>query len=100
MCLQRCKVAAGVEATEIVADVSEFVDCVVGVDPVATAVVPFVVVEVQPAIRRPQSKRLSRTRDVRMESMFFAGGLQGFFRRIHSALTQSGENRSPENHQK
>lgn len=64
------------------ADVSVFVDCVVRVlDAVATdVVVAFVVVEdVQPAIRRPQSKRLSRTRDVRMESMFFSRMTSRFF---------------------
>lgn len=63
------------EVTEIEGEVSVVVTCVVGVDAVATEVVACVVVEeVQPAIRRPQSKRMSRTRDIRMKSMFFRRG--------------------------
>lgn len=60
-------VAAGVEVMKIGAEVSVVVICVVGVN---VAVVGFIE-EVQLAIRRPHSKRLRRTRDVRAESMFF-----------------------------
>jgi hypothetical protein len=53
-----------------------FVTCVVETDAIAVVFVAFVVVEeVQPAIRRPQNMRQTRTRDVRIETMFSLGML-------------------------
>ena len=76
------------EVTGTGAEVSVFVACVVGEDATATVVVAFVVVEeVQPALRRPQSTRLSWARDVRMEGMIC--------RRIPSASFAKSILRSP-----